>query len=285
MSQIFLSFSGDKSQKFAEKLKKLIEEIELGTTFLANDNIKSGDDWLKKIYNALKESKVGIVILTKENRDDNKWLYLEYGILSYKVFSEPKRILKVIPLYLDFEEKDNDWQNPLPHTQSISLNSNFDKAIINIIESINETIHNLTLTEKDKSEILKLSHITTLKNIIKENISIEPTVKSDQEQKTISTRKGSIDKSLIAQILQYINNFITQNQCILYNHIEYNKLEEYLEEELKLTEVTLANAISYLSDNNYIIFTEEEDLDSYPIEYIQLSIQGQKVIRRRSRRR
>jgi len=77
MSEIFLSFSGKKSQKFAEELKKLIEKIGVGTTFLANDDIKGGDDWLKEIYDALKECRVGIVIFTKENRDNNKWLYLE----------------------------------------------------------------------------------------------------------------------------------------------------------------------------------------------------------------
>jgi len=284
MSEIFLSFSGDKSQKFAEEFKKLIKEIGLGTTFLADDDIKAGNDWLKKIYKALKDCKVGIVILTKENRDNNKWLYLEYGVLSYKVFSEHEKNLKVIPLYLDFEEKDNDWENPLPDTQSISLNSKFTNSIINLIESINKTTNNLKLTEKDKNEILKSSHIITLKDIIKTNISTESTLKkSDQQQKTISTTNCTIDKSLVAQILQHINNFITQNQCILYNHIEYNRLEKYLEEELKLNEVTLANAISYLSDKNHIIFTEEEGLDSYPIEYIRLSIQGQTVVRRRNR--
>lgn len=288
MSDIFLSFSGNKSQHFAEELKKLIEEMKLGTIFLANNNIRSGDDWLQKIYDSLKECRIGIVIFTKENRDNNKWLYLEYGVLSYKVKTETDDNLKVIPIYLDFKE--TDWnENPLKIHQSNSFVDDFEKSITDLLSDVNEITNRKKnfdfSTEISKSKYIK--YIENLKNILneEENTSTEPLSKQPSSQQQISSSNHSMNKSLIAKILQHIHNFINQNQCILYNHIEYDKLEKYLEDETKEDETTLANAIAYLTDTNHIIFTEEEDLDSYPIEYIGLSIKGQKVIRRRNRKR
>jgi len=281
MSDIFLSFSGEKSENFARELEKLIKEINIGTTFLANNNISSGADWLQEIYDNLKECRVGMVIFTQENRDNNKWLYLEYGVLSYKVRTQNTENLKVIPIFLDF--KQNDWsENPLTIHQSISFVENFEESISKLFKDINEVTNkkkNINFS-KELLETKYTVYIEKLKNILS---STQP--KESDTQQPINSTNHSMNKSTIAQILQHIHNFINKNQCILYSHIEYDKLEKYLIEELELDELTLANSITYLSDNNYIIFVEEEDLDGYPIEYIGLSIQGQKVIRRRSRRR
>jgi len=283
LSEIFLSFSGDKSQKFAEKLQDLIKKIGLGTIFLANTNIKSGDNWLEKIYANLKECRVGIVIFTKENRDNNKWLYLEYGVLSYKQETKTDENLKTIPIYLDFTE--DDWKdNPLVKYQSVSFSVNFDEAIDNLLVSINDTLRKkkgFNASEKRLEEPL-LSIINELKNIIlsPEEIKDDKT-KINSVSTPLTPITQPLNKSVIAQVLENIHSFIKKNQCILYNYIEYDKVEKYLENEVKIDEVTLSDAIAYLSDTNHLIFTEEEGLDGYPIEYIGLSAKGQKIIRRR----
>lgn len=284
MSDIFLSFSGKKSEEFAVELEKLITKIGIGTTFLANNNIHSGDDWLKKIYDNLKECRIGIVIFTEDNRDNNKWLYLEYGVLSYKVITQPTDKLKVIPLFLDF--KQDDWtKNPLQTHQSISFVEDLEKSISKLLSDINHITNKKFLTFSE--EILKNTYTPYIKSL--KNILDKPnntTTQSEQlnNQQLISNQNNNITlaNEKMANLLLKINNFINQNQCILFNYIEYDKLEKYLE-EITSDDSSLASAIANLSSSRYLIFKEERAIDNYPIEYVSLSIQGHKVIRRRKR--
>lgn len=289
MSDIFLSFSGEKSQEFAEELEKLIKEIDIGETFLSNNDIKAGNDWLDKISIALQKSRLGIVIFTKENRDNNKWLYLEYGVLSYKVLTRDRKNLNVIPLYLDFTEKEWD-ENPLNRHQSISLASSFQKEIVNLCLSINKTIGIQEIETDDdttlfRESILKSQYITSLEKIINSNNSSPVKTNTTSKHKNLNINQNdniTLHNERISDLLLKINNYIIQNPCNLYKCIEYNKLEKYLEEE-SLDELALFNTIANLSDNKYLVFNEEYGVDGYPTEYISLSIQGQTVIRRRKR--
>jgi hypothetical protein len=88
-SEIFLSFSGDKSLKVAEEFGKLIKHLKLGESFLSKDKVTVGDDWLEKISSALDSSKIGLIFITESNKN-SPWIYIEYGVFLYKKYKHKK---------------------------------------------------------------------------------------------------------------------------------------------------------------------------------------------------
>lgn len=83
--KIFISWSGDKSQKIAialqEWLQKVIQSV---VPFVSKEDISKGDVWINAIENELTTSDYGIVCVTPENRT-SAWLMFEAGALANKV--------------------------------------------------------------------------------------------------------------------------------------------------------------------------------------------------------
>lgn len=84
--KIFLSWSKDKSKKYAERFKGLIKKT-LGlfetSIFISSQSIDVGEDWWQEIKGALSSAQVGVIFVTDENYD-SPWLNYETGILQSK---------------------------------------------------------------------------------------------------------------------------------------------------------------------------------------------------------
>lgn len=86
-NKIFISWSGEFTKNFAINLKNVLEETVFSKSdadvecFVSYDDIKSGEEWWKKIGKELKTCSVGIVCVSNENLYA-PWIYYEAGSLA-----------------------------------------------------------------------------------------------------------------------------------------------------------------------------------------------------------
>lgn len=79
--RVFISWSGEQSREVAELLDTWINcVIQATRPWISTHNIDNGSIWFTEIHSALAESKIGIVVLTKENKE-KPWLLFEAGAM------------------------------------------------------------------------------------------------------------------------------------------------------------------------------------------------------------
>ena len=114
MNEVFISWSGEKANRYAEFLENLLNQIfgNQARTFYSG-NIESGSVWLDRINHALEESKIGIIVLTKESMK-KPWVNFEAGA----IFKADTKNTSIIPICVDISL--NDLENhPLRFFQSV----------------------------------------------------------------------------------------------------------------------------------------------------------------------
>jgi hypothetical protein len=83
--KVFISWSGEKSKKLAEILKKWLPGvIQAIRPFFTPDDIEKGARWNTEISKELEESSVGIICLTRANLQA-PWLMFEAGALAKRI--------------------------------------------------------------------------------------------------------------------------------------------------------------------------------------------------------
>lgn len=102
MKDVFISWSGEKANKYAKFLENILNRIfgKRTETFYSG-NIESGAVWLEKINQALEESRIGIIILTKESMK-KPWVNFEAGA----IFKVDTKNTSIIPVCVDVSFKD-----------------------------------------------------------------------------------------------------------------------------------------------------------------------------------
>lgn len=113
MKEVFISWSGEKANKYAEFLEHILNQIfgKRAETFYSG-NIESGTVWLERINQALEESKIGIIILTKESVK-KPWVNFEAGA----IFKAERKNTFIIPVCVDISFSDLE-NHPLRFFQS-----------------------------------------------------------------------------------------------------------------------------------------------------------------------
>lgn len=113
MKEVFISWSGEKANKYAEFLESMLDSVfSMQVNTFYSGKIESGTIWLEKINNALAESKVGIIVLTKESMKQ-PWVNFEAGA----IFKADSSNVSVIPICVDIPFKELDG-HPLSFFQS-----------------------------------------------------------------------------------------------------------------------------------------------------------------------
>lgn len=102
MKEVFISWSGDKANRYAKFLEDILNRIfgKRAETFYSG-NIESGAVWLERMNQALEESKIGIIVLTKESMK-KPWVNFEAGA----IFKADRRNTSIIPVCVDISFKD-----------------------------------------------------------------------------------------------------------------------------------------------------------------------------------
>lgn len=113
MNEVFISWSGEKANKYANFLENVLNQIfgRRAKTFYSG-NIESGTVWLDRINQALEESKIGIIVLTKESMK-KPWVNFEAGA----IFKADIKNTSIIPICVDISFKDLE-NHPLRFFQS-----------------------------------------------------------------------------------------------------------------------------------------------------------------------
>jgi hypothetical protein len=102
MSNIFISWSGDKAGIYAEFLANILNTVlESESYAFLSKKIESGKIWSTKITSALGESTVGIFILTRYSMKQ-PWVNFEAGA----IFKGDTLAPSLIPIYVDIEFED-----------------------------------------------------------------------------------------------------------------------------------------------------------------------------------
>ncbi|CDM70069.1 Hypothetical protein CM240_2952 [Clostridium bornimense] len=256
--KIFISWSGEFSQKVASALKEwlpcVIQSIEV---FFSTEDIEKGEKWDSKISGELSESEFGIVCLTSQNVSA-PWIHFEAGALS-KALDD-----KVSALMLNVNP--SDIKGPLSRFQATKFTKeDFYKLL--------ETINNNNDTKLEESILKRTFEVmwekinVTINNLIKEYDS--ESIKNPKKTTEINENREAIEE--ILQILRNQNNILSNPEKLLpMEYFEYlmrnsnehtkmrgnskgkiyNDLYEYL--SYVLNKNTELNEIEYLNKIQFI---------------------------------
>jgi hypothetical protein len=99
--KIFISWSGERSQKLAEALREWLPLVlHYADPWLSRSDIQAGERWSVEVAKELQESNFGIICVTKDNLV-SPWILFESGALAKSMADG-----RVIPLLLDLDFKE-----------------------------------------------------------------------------------------------------------------------------------------------------------------------------------
>lgn len=127
--KVFLGWSGDRSYKVAKAFEEWLPQVIQAIEPFISSGIPKGKRWGGVRADELKDTKVGIICLTKENLNEN-WILFEAGALS-----KTKDDAYVCTFLLDL--KSTDIEEPLASFQDTT----FEKEDIRkLMDTINEAV-------------------------------------------------------------------------------------------------------------------------------------------------
>ncbi len=128
--KVFVSWSGELSQKFAGALKEWLEQcIQSVEVFFSSEDIEKGDNWQLKLSNELQDTNYGIVCLTTENIDA-PWIHFEAGALSKMLDSK----VMILAMNVNF----SDIKGPLKAFQATKFERDDILKLLKTINSVQE---------------------------------------------------------------------------------------------------------------------------------------------------
>lgn len=224
--KVFVSWSGELSQKFAEALKEWLEQcIQSVEVFFSSEDIEKGDNWQIKLSNELQDTNYGIVCLTPENIDA-PWIHFEAGALSKLLDSK----VMVLAMNINFA----DIKGPLKAFQATKFERD---DIFKLLKTINNLQEKPLGEEKLKNsfEAFWPQFQTKIDKIKRETIT-----EVDDKKSSKVNVSGTVD-----EILQ-----IVRSQNALINNPEKLLPVDYLEFVLKRNGV-LNNSEDRIFDEIY----------------------------------
>lgn len=129
---VFISWSGEKSKAFAKALRDWIEDLfpSVVKPWMSEVDIDAGSRWSSKINDALQDTHIGIICVTKGNLT-SPWLLFEAGALAKSVKES-----YVVPYLLDLGQADIP-QGPLSQFQAKKADK---KGTFELISTLNELL-------------------------------------------------------------------------------------------------------------------------------------------------
>ena len=104
--RVFISWSGDRSRAVAELLDEWLQcVIQALDPWMSSKDIDRGSIWFSEISDSLRDTKVGIVCLSQDNKN-KPWILFESGALAKGLYSA-----RVCTFLIDLES--TDVSNPL----------------------------------------------------------------------------------------------------------------------------------------------------------------------------
>ncbi|MCW2484826.1 toll-Interleukin receptor [Candidatus Symbiopectobacterium sp. NZEC127] len=136
--KLFLSWSGERSRKVAELLDEWVQcVIQACEPWMSSKNIDRGALWFTEISSQLHTSTIGVICLTKENRE-KPWILFEAGALAKGLSSN-----RVCTFLIDLEP--TDVGNPLAQFNHTLPTKD---GIYSLISTVNSSLGELRLKDQ-----------------------------------------------------------------------------------------------------------------------------------------
>lgn len=144
--QVFISWSGQRSQAVAEALRdwlpKAIQELD---PWISSVDIEKGAMWPKELAERLESTDFGIICVTINNQD-SRWLQFEAGALAKAVDRT-----HIVPLLIGIDK--SSLLQPLSLFQAAALQRD---DIARLLTTLNKTLGSKSLREKALEEIFQV---------------------------------------------------------------------------------------------------------------------------------
>lgn len=136
--QVFISWSGDRSRAVAELLDEWIQcVLQAVRPWMSSKDIDRGSLWFSEISDQLKDTRIGIVCLTNDNKE-KPWILFESGALAKGLTSA-----RVCTFLIDLEP--TDVGNPLAQFNHTMPSRD---SVYELVRTLNSSLGEHALREK-----------------------------------------------------------------------------------------------------------------------------------------
>ena len=143
--KVFISWSGDRSHRAAQLLKSWLKCVLQATEpWLSSDDIERGSIWFQDITNTLAGCGIGILCLTKENRNA-PWILFEAGGLLKGLSTN-----RVCTFLADLEAKDI-----VPPLSQFNHTTATKESMFQLVSTLNNHLENMKLDDKTLEDVFE----------------------------------------------------------------------------------------------------------------------------------
>lgn len=247
--KVFISWSGETSRECAELLSNWIKcTLQATEPWISSQDIDKGARWFNEISNELKETKIGIVCLTKTNKE-KPWILFESGALAKGITAN-----KVCTFLIDL--KDTDIKDPLAQ-----FNHTFPdkKSLKNLLATINRELGEKALDSEILNQVFDTywdSFNEDLNKIIDSipTEKVEEPIRSENEilEEILHTTRNMNKRINLLEISQHDNNlnFIQKSS---FDNIQEIEIIDHIRTLVKsgLSRRNIMKALSNKQTNTY----------------------------------
>jgi len=130
---VFISWSGNntRSHQVAEVLRRWLGQVIQGCDpWTSSQDIDAGQQWATELFTQLDNHKVGIICVTKANKDE-PWLNFEAGALAKQLKGDKPDESRVCPLLIDMTA--SDVTGPLKLLQMVPLDKDGMRKVLQMV--------------------------------------------------------------------------------------------------------------------------------------------------------
>jgi len=254
--KIFISWSGNRSKAIAEIISDWIKcVIQASQPWISTRDIDRGAIWFSEINDKLKDTSIGIVCLTQDNKN-KPWILFETGALAKGLTTN-----RVCTFLIDLEP--SDLRDPLAQFNHTTPNKN---SVWELVRTINSCLGEKMLDERILSQVFDTywpQFDISFKDAISANPPTEeipPRTEQDLLTEILNNTRGlsrrvnemelllekssreknvfGPDKKIMNKIIQYISQGTTNSE-IISRLIDYDLPEEYILDLIKKTKLMM----------------------------------------------
>lgn len=171
--RVFVSWSGERSRRVGELLDQWLQcVIQAIDPWMSTKDIDRGALWFTEINNQLKETSVGVIVLTQENKE-KPWILFEAGALAKGLTSS--RVCIVLVDLLPQEVRD-----PLAQ---FNLTMPDKKGIWHLVSTLNSSLQENALKEKVLEQVFD-TYWPQFEQKLAEILEDTPSVPTEEKSRT-----------------------------------------------------------------------------------------------------
>lgn len=253
--KVFISWSGNSSQKIAEVLTNWIPKVlQSAKPYFSPSDIEKGTKWESEITKNLNECSIGIICVTRDNTN-KPWILFEAGALSNKL--EKSRVCPLL-----FGISNSDLTGPLATFQTTVFQKDEFKKLIN---SINKQLEENKVGEKVLDEVFEM-FFPSLEESIGKILKDSKMDQSDEKEKRS-------DRDLLEEILELTRRQYSRPKKSRFVDYDINKeFEEISDKELNYINDSI---MRYMKENNFRL----KEYDLLDLNEVFLSLKADERIK------